>query len=138
MSFFVLNVLRAYNNRSPSSPKTSIAPSIHPGSPCGPLSGPKDLAWAQLDLLVSHSGQGKSGGDCKELPGCAAEGRQLSSITPTPQSGAEVLLPCPDWPYLPSLTLWSTFRGHRPRLHIPSAAPSHPFSAGSVRFILSY
>ena len=23
-----------------------------------------------------------------------------------PKSGAEVPLPCPDWPYLPGLTLW--------------------------------
>ena len=31
-----------------------------------------------------------------------------------PQSSAEVPLPCPDWPYLPCLALWTTFRAHRP------------------------
>ena len=45
-----------------------------------------------------------------------------------PQSGAEVPLPCPDWPYLPSSALWTPFRGHRPPLCAPRlavAAPSH-------------
>ena len=58
----------------------------YPRSPCGPLSGPTDLA------------------------------RHTPIVAVSDQSGAEVCLPCPDWPYLPSLALWPTFRAHRPRL----------------------
>ena len=44
----------------------------YPPSPCGPLSGPTDLAWAhEITLKPLQSGQGKSGGDCNTPPGCA-------------------------------------------------------------------
>ena len=46
-----------------------------------------------------------------------------------PQSSAKLPLPCPDCPSLPSLTLWPTFRGHRPRLHTPIIAASDQSSA---------
>ena len=68
-----------------------------PRSPCGPLSGATDLA------------------------------RHTPIVAVSDQSGAELPLPCPDWPYIPSLTLGPTFRGHRPRLCTPSVPvpPSH-------------
>ena len=66
----------------------------YPPSPCGPLSGATDLA------------------------------RHTPIVAVSDQSGAELPLPCPDWPYIPSLTLWPTFRGHRPRLHTPIIAAS--------------
>ena len=58
----------------------------YPRSPWGPLSGATDLA------------------------------RHTPIIAASDQSVAELPLPWPDWPYLPCLDLWPTFRAHRPRL----------------------